>query len=157
MIHGSLSDIALYRGAYRGLDVLIDWLAEHDPAALECGSHEILGKKVFANVMAATTRPVADAHYETHRRYHDVQIDVEGREAFKVAYGPTTEVEPFNEADDFELVDAKSGIDGDLAGGKFAMFMVGEPHMPTLEFGEDGSQPVKKICFKVLADEYWDE
>ena len=83
MIYGALGDIEEYRGMLKGLDVLIDWLEENDPAQLEVGSHPILGDKVFANVMAPTTRPEAEAHYETHQRYHDLQIDVEGREAFK--------------------------------------------------------------------------
>ena len=73
-----------------------------------------------------------------------------------VALGDTVQVEPFNEADDFELVDADAFIEGDLADGKFAVFVVGEPHMPTLQYGDDGAQPVKKICFKVLADDCWD-
>ena len=131
MIYGALGDIEEYRGMLKGLDVLIDWLEENDPAELEVGSHPILGDKVFANVMAPTTRPEAEAHYETHQRYHDLQIDVEGREAFKVA--------------------------GDLADDKFALFVAGEPHMPTLEFPGDGAQPVKKICFKLLADTFWEE
>lgn len=85
----------------RGLDVLIDWLEENDSAQLACGSHEILGDKVYANVMEATTRCASEAHYETHRRYHDMQIDLSGREAYRVALGDTVQVEPFNEADDF--------------------------------------------------------
>ena len=44
-----------------------------------------------------------------------------------------------------------------LADDKFALFVAGEPHMPTLEFPGDGAQPVKKICFKLLADAYWEE
>ena len=90
MIYGALGDIEEYRGMLKGLDVLIDWLEENDPAQLEVGSHPILGEKGFANVMSPTTRPEAEAHYETHQRYHDLQIDVEGREAFKVATGSLT-------------------------------------------------------------------
>ena len=115
MIYGALEDLPRYRGFCRSLDVLIDWLAENDPSSLDVGSHAILGDKVFANVMAPTTRPEEGAHYETHHRYHDLQIDVEGRESFKVSQGETTLVEPFNEADDFELVDAKNGIAGDCS------------------------------------------
>ena len=107
--------------------------------------------------MAPTTRLEEGAHYETHRRYHDLQIDVEGREAFKVALGEQTGVEPFNEADDFELVDTESSILGDLDEGKFALFVVGEPHMPTLQFPGDGARAIKKICFKIVDDAYWDE
>lgn len=157
MIYGDLADLGRYRGMARSLDVLIDWLDGNDPASLPCGSHEILGDKVYANVMAATTRSASEAHYETHHRYHDLQIDLEGREAFRVAEGETTLVEPFNEADDFELVDVERGIDGNLDEGRFAIFVVGEPHMPTLEFPGDGARPVKKICFKLIADEFFEE
>ena len=145
MIYGALGDIEEYRGMLKGLDVLIDWL--------EVGSHPILGDKVFANVMAPTTRPEAEAHYETHQRYHDLQIDIEGREAFKVATGSLTLVQEFDEKDDYDLVDS----DASIADDKFALFVAGEPHMPTLEFPGDGAQPVKKICFKLLADAYWEE
>lgn len=157
MIYGALGDIEEYRGMLKGLDVLIDWLEENDPAQLEVGSHSILGDKVFANVMAPTTRPEVEAHYETHQRYHDLQIDVEGREAFKVATGSLTLVQEFDEKDDYDLVDSDASIAGDLADDKFALFVAGEPHMPTLEFPGDGAQPVKKICFKLLADAYWEE
>lgn len=157
MIYGALGDIEEYRGMLKGLDVLIDWLEENDPAKLEVGGHPILGDKVYANVMAPTTRSEAEAHYETHQRYHDLQIDVEGREAFKVATGSLTLVQEFDEKDDYDLVDSDASIAGDLADDKFALFVAGEPHMPTLEFPGDGAQPVKKICFKLLADAYWEE
>ena len=155
MICGSINDIHLYRGFTRGLDVLIDWLEANDPASLERGSHPIDGERVFANVMEPITRPEAEAHYETHRKYCDLQIDVRGREAYKVAIGQTAPVEPFDEENDFELVDAEQAVAGDLDRGCFAVFVPGEPHMPTLEFPGDGPKPVKKICFKLLADEYW--
>lgn len=152
MIVGSLQDLPLYRGLYQNLDTLIDWLADNDPAALDCGRHDIDGDRVYANVMEAVTRPESEAHYETHRRYMDLQIDVEGREAFKVSLGPTTVVQPYDEESDFDLVDAPDGIAGDLDRGCFAIFMAGEPHMPTLQFPDDGERPVKKICFKILVD-----
>ena len=125
MIYGALGDIEEYRGMLKGLDVLIDWLEENDPAQLEVGSHPILGDKVFANVMAPTTRPEAEAHYETHQRYHDLQIDIEGREAFKVATGSLTLVQEFDEKDDYDLVDSDASIAGDLADDKFALFVAG--------------------------------
>ena len=55
------------------------------------------------------------------------------------------------------IIDSDASIAGDLADDKFALFVAGEPHMPTLEFPGDGAQPVKKICFKLLADAYWEE
>ena len=40
MIYGALGDIEEYRGMLKGLDVLIDWLEENDPAQLEVRSEE---------------------------------------------------------------------------------------------------------------------
>ena len=62
MIYGALGDIEEYGWRCSGLDVLIDWLEENDPARkLEVGSHPILGDKVFTGIMAPTTRR-AEAH-----------------------------------------------------------------------------------------------
>lgn len=156
MIVDTLPNIGRYRGFARGLDTLIDWLAENDPRALSCGTHEIDGQRVFANVMEPTTRLESDAHFEVHARYYDVQLDLSGREAWAVAQGATTEVTPFDEEQDFALLDASETIvHGDLDEGRFAIFVPGEPHLPTLQFGQDGPQAIKKVCFKVLADAYW--
>lgn len=157
MIIDQLANIGRYRGMTRGLDVLIDWLAANDFRALECGSHPILGAKVFANVMEPTTRPLEGARYEVHERYFDVQVDARGREAFKVAQGEPLNAAPFDAEQDFALLDATSSLDGDLDEGRFAVFVPGEPHMPTLQFAGDGARPIKKICFKVIADKYFDE
>lgn len=156
MILDQIQNIGRYRGFSRGLDVLIDWLGAHDCAELEVGRHDILGDKVFANVQAPTTRPASEAHFETHARYMDVQVDVNGREAFRVAQGETVVVTPFDAGDDFGLCDAERFVEADLDESRFVVFLVGEPHMPTLEFPGDGAQPIKKICFKVLADEFFD-
>ncbi len=152
MIYDELKNVGRYRGLYPNLDVLIDWLDGHAPEDLRdlpLGRNEIAGDDVFANVMEAQTRAAADAHYETHHAYMDLQIDLVGREAFKTAAGATTLVQPFDEKDDFELVDAERSLDGNLDEGHFALFVVNEPHMPTLEFPGDGVQPVKKVCFKI--------
>lgn len=149
MIYGALEDIGLYRGLFASLDVLIDWLGEHDPDELPVGTTHIQGDEVFANVMTPTTRAAAGAAYETHRDYLDLQIDLEGRECFRVACGAVEPVEPYHEDDDFELANASRFIEGDLDGGRFAIFMTGEPHLPTLEFPGDGAQQIRKVCFKL--------
>lgn len=157
MITDRLSVIARYRGLYKGLDVLIDWLEDHDPAELPVGSNEIDGKRVFANVMEATTRLPEDAPFEAHKKYMDVQIDLEGAEAYKVLPGELSYSDELE--DDFllESNDTTGAIDGTLEYGRFVIFMIGEPHMPTLVVPGGEVGPVKKICFKVVGDEFWDE
>ncbi len=162
MIYDGISAIGRYRGLAKGLDVLIDWLGEHDDwRDLPTGRNEICGSKVFANVQDATTRTAGSAHYEVHRRYIDVQVDLVGCEAFRVTPGATVPLEDFDEARDYQKVDAapQNGdeIEGTLAKGHFAAFFPGEPHMPNLVCTAAEPYPIHKICFKVLADEFWED
>lgn len=161
MIYDGLGAIGLYRGLSRGLDVLIDWLGSNDPAELPLGKTSIDGERVFANVMNASTRRFEDARFETHRRYMDVQVDLEGAESFKTTPGATVPAGEFDEAGDKGYCHAAPEnhdlLDGTLEGGRFVVFMAGEPHMPNLVCEGNEVGPIKKICFKVLADEFWDE
>lgn len=161
MIYDGLDKIGLYRGLYKGLDVLIDWLEEHDPHALEPGRHEILGDKVFANVMDAKTKLPENARYETHRRYLDVQMDITGRENFRTTPGATVPAGDFDVAGDKGYCHAapenSNELEGTLDHGRFAVFVIGEPHMPNLVCPGDEPGDLRKICFKVLGDEFWEE
>lgn len=161
MIYDGLSAIGLYRGLSRGLDVLIDWLAEHDPADLPVGTTQIDGARVYANVMNASTRRYEDARFETHRKYMDVQIDLEGAECFKTTPGTVVPAGEFDVEGDkgycHAAPDNTDLLDGTLERGHFAVFMIGEPHMPNLVVPGEEVGPLKKICFKVVGDEFWDE
>lgn len=161
MIYDGLGAIERYRGLFRGLDVLIDWLGANDPADLPLGKTQIDGERVFANVMNASTKYEKDARFETHHKYMDVQIDLDGAECFKTTPGATVPAGDFDEAADKGYCHAAEGNhdlpEGTLAGGRFVVFVVDEPHMPNLACAGREPGPIKKICFKVVADEFWDE
>lgn len=159
MIYDGLQAIGRYRGLFKGLDVLIDWLEENDPASLPLGTTEIDGERVLANVMSTATRREEDASFEVHERYMDVQIDLDGAECFKTTPGPVVAPDGDGPAGEGLCALAPGNADtlaGSLAGGRFAIFLVGEPHMPNL--APEGAAPaaLRKICFKVLADRFWD-
>lgn len=48
-------------------------------------------------------------------------------------------------------------LSGTLAHGHFVMYVPGEPHMCNIVMPEAEIGPIKKICFKVISDQYWDE
>jgi len=161
MIYDGMSALPLYRGLTRGLDVAIDWVQSCDLASLEAGRVEIDGSRVFALVQEPTTKLVQDAHFEVHRRYLDLQFDLEGVEDVKVTFGDVVPCGDFDEAADKGYCDAAYAGDGrvtcvSLAGGRFAVFMVGEPHMPTLAPQGESPSRLRKVCVKILADEFWD-
>lgn len=161
MIYDGLAAIGRYRGISRGLDVLIDWLGEHDLASLPLGITHIDGERVFANVMNAKTKAPEDARYEVHRRYHDVQVDIAGAERFRTTPGAVEPIAAFDEDADKGYCQPAPGndnlLEGTLDHGRFAIFWVGEPHSPNLVLPGENPGDIKKICFKVLADPYWEE
>lgn len=157
MIYDEISHIDRYRGLFRGLDVLIDWLGSNDYASLPVGRTDILGDKVYANVQDPTTQPASEKRYESHRRYMDVQVDVTGREAFRVGQGAYAVTQAYDPADDIDFGDCERYVEGDLDRSRFVIYLAGEPHMPCVEFPGDGPRTLKKICFKVATDEVMDE
>ena len=161
VIYDGLGAINRYRGLSRGLDILIDWIAQTNLAELPSGRIEICGSKVFALVQDAMTRTYKNAHYEVHHRYMDLQLDLAGAEHFMVTPGPTVSEDEFDEQSDKGYCQATSGnhdeIEGTLGQDHFAIFMIDEPHMPNLVCPGKNIGPIKKICFKVLGDKFWDE
>ena len=99
--------------------------------------------------------------YDSNRKYMDVQIDLEGAECFKTTPGETVPAGEFDVEGDKGYCHEAPGnddlLDGTLEGGRFAVFMIGEPHMPNLVVPGQEVGPIKKICFKVVGDQYWDE
>ena len=87
----------------------------------------------------------------------DLQVDVEGREAFRVGQGAVTNRTEFDEANDIDFCDTEGDVQGDLNDDRFVVYMVGEPHMPNVAFPGDGKRAIKKICFKVIENEFFDE
>ena len=80
MIVDSFDYIACYKGLHPNLDKAIDWLNSHTLDALENGKTIIDGENVFVNVMDADLRDADGAAFEYHRRYADLQIDLNGSE-----------------------------------------------------------------------------
>lgn len=156
MIYDEITHIGRYRGYAKGLDVLIEWLSENDYKALPVGTTQILGDKVYASVQEPTTRTFEEARFETHKKYMDVQVDVEGREAFCIGQGKLSNATEFDEENDIDFCDAELRVDGDLDNDRFVVYLPGEAHMPNVVFPGDDKQQIKKICFKVISDPYFD-
>lgn len=62
-----------------------EFLRTADLAALPLGNTPIDGDEVFANVQAYTTLPDADAPFESHEKFFDLQFVVSGEERFGYA------------------------------------------------------------------------
>ena len=84
-----------------------EFLRTADLAALPLGNTPIDGEEVFANVQTYTTLPDADAPFESHEKYFDLQFVVSGEERF--GYAPRDLCKPAMAYDaDRDLVSTKN-------------------------------------------------
>lgn len=151
MIYDTLNNLPNYLGMSRHLDTAIEYIMARDITTLPLGRTKIDGDNVFVNVMESTPQPSEKARFETHQRYIDLQTDLAGYELFEVSLGEMKVTKPYDEAADIAFGTADTSVAGMLCEGRFALFLAGEPHKPTLK--AQGCGKVKKAVFKIAIEE----
>jgi biofilm protein TabA len=149
MIADTLDNGAAYRDLPGGLRKAIEYARTHDLRALPDGKHEIDGARLFVLVQSYTTKPEAEARLETHKKYLDLQLVLEGREI--MYWSPVGALEPdgvYSEERDVAFY--KGGVPGALAlaEGGFAVFYPQDAHKPCCQW--NGPVKVRKAVFKIL-------
>jgi YhcH/YjgK/YiaL family protein len=149
MIADTLAQHRLYSGlsprfaaAFRFLETL--------PADVAPGRHEIDGDNCFALVQAYPTKPLAQARFEAHRKYIDIQFIQSGREA--MLWSPlaalTETTTPYAEVKDVAFFATPSRFSTtNLQAGEFVIFFPSDGHAPGLEYS--GRSEVRKAVIKV--------
>ena len=122
------------------------------PTNLPDGRHDIEGDDCFALVQTYLTRPLAQAKFEAHRQYIDIQFLQAGRET--LLWSPldalTRVTEPYAaERDIVFFANPTHWTPIHLTAGQFSIFFPTDGHAPGLEC--NGSAEVRKIVIKVRA------
>lgn len=128
-----------------------DFLKTHDIADLPAGRYE-LGDDDHVNVIATRTKDRAEARYETHDVFMDIQVIAVGREVVEVLPREQLQLEtPYDEASDISFYsnDAQ-GRCYVLEPGCFVALMPEDGHMPDLAI--DGEEELVKAVFKIKVD-----
>lgn len=109
-----------------------------------------LGGGAFALEQAYRTKPRAEGFFESHRKYIDVQVVVEGAECLEVADIARGVVrEPYlDERDLITYADVTGASVLSLQAGEVAVFFPADVHMPCLATA-GGSVVVRKTVIKV--------
>lgn len=109
-----------------------------------------LGGGAFVMEQAYETKLRADAFFESHRKYIDVQVILDGEELMEVAdIARMTQRQPYNA--DRDLIVYEDSSDSSLLRvypGQIAVFFPADVHMPTLRIRSDGVA-VRKCVVKV--------
>lgn len=131
-------------------DKAFAFLKEHDLKTITKGKYPIDGTNVFATVTEDPSKDFDKTNWESHRKYIDVQIVLEGEE--KMGKWPVDKVtsvtKPYDEAKDVANYTAP-GKFYIIPAGTFIIFFPGEAHRPNITPG--GNKVVKKLVIKVRA------
>ena len=127
----------------------IDFLTKSDLMKLSAGRHEITTDGVFANVQEYETK--AEAKYECHRKYIDIQCVVSGEEHIYVANiskvsDPTAEYNAKNDIQFFNIANEYTKVLADKD--SYVVLFPHEVHKPCMNV--DGKQShIRKVVVKI--------
>jgi len=125
---------------------------EELPVDMASGRYPLDGEDCFALVQTYNTKPLAEAKFEAHRKYIDIQFIQAGRET--ILWTPlatlTETLEPYAaEKDVAFFATPPHVIPLHLRAGDFAIFFPEDGHAPGVEYS--GSTEVRKTVIKVRA------
>jgi len=150
MIVTTLKALPRYKALGANLAKAIDWLGAGGWDKLPDGKHEIDGSTVYALVSHYESKSLADARYETHRDYIDIQLLVSGKEIVQArAPDGLAVTEPWKPDIEFYATPTP-GTDNELflAPGIAMVFFPEDAHRPGIAAGGI-SKPIHKVVVKV--------
>ncbi len=154
MIRDRIENAEPYGRLGRGIAQALEFLRKTDCTKLQPGKHEIDDQRVFAMVQRYVPKPLAQAGWEAHHRYIDVQYIAAGSErmgctglvaGLKVTkpYDPQKDLVFYETAGDLLVFKA----------GDFAIFTPQDVHAPGLALDSAPGGEVTKVVVKVRVDD----
>ena len=149
MIADTLSQCRRYTALSPRFAVAFEFLRQL-PADQPLGRHELDGDHCFALVQTYVTKPLAEAKFESHRKYIDIQFIQTGGET--LLWSPmaalTEIVEPYDATKDIAFYATPPQVTPiNLRAGEFTIFFPEDGHAPGLEYS--GPTEVRKVVIKI--------
>lgn len=158
MIFDTISNIAKYPVS-QNIKRALEHIAKNDFNKLEAGKYHLDGDNIFYMVQDYKTAPISEKRLEFHKKYIDIQLITKGLE--KIAFCSTEGLSldgEFNDESDigFFANNTKDKIEvaggsAILEAGNFMILFPQDAHAPGISVA--GSGDVRKVVYKVLADE----
>jgi YhcH/YjgK/YiaL family protein len=124
------------------------FLKETNLDTIKPGKYPIDGTDVYASVTENPTKNLADAKWEFHKKYIDLQMVITGKEKMGIVpLTKTSETEPYNENKDLGFVSCAEGDYYEATPGNFFIFLPSDAHKPSIKV--EGCDKDKKIVIKV--------
>jgi biofilm protein TabA len=150
MLTDHFSRMRAYAAIIPACDAVLAYLAANDVAAFAPGRYAIAGDDVFVLIQDYTTKVSADAPWESHERYADIQLVLLGEEYIGFApVGAMPYATEYNADKDivFHTPDEHEQSRVLLAADHCAVFFPGEIHQPGTH--PEPGRAVKKAVVKI--------
>lgn len=150
MIVDMLPEAGRYAGLHPLFPRAFEYLARADLVALAVGRHAIDGERFYVSIDQVEGRGREGARLESHQRYIDIQVAIEGSEeigwrALALCSAPAG---PFDRSRDVRFYEDRPDTWIALPPGRFAIFFPEDAHAPLA-----GRGVVKKAIVKVAFDD----
>ena len=146
MIVETLDRCDRYRHLHPGFAAAFDFATSQDLGALAPGRYLIDGDRLFVSIDHTQGRGRAGARLESHRRYIDIQLTLDGDE--EIGWRPLSQCRapaaPHDDQRDIRFYDDPPDSWVAVPGGRFAIFFPDDAHAPL-----GGTGPLKKAIFKI--------
>lgn len=145
-------DLESFKSIHPRFSEAFEFLKKAVNEDLADGNYELDGENVFAFISSYETKTEAEAKFEAHRKYIDIQCVVSGNEVIGFdSENETALTEDYKDGGDICFYGLSENYDSIVLGkGEFVIIMTDELHAPCMSV-KNIPQPVKKIVVKVLA------
>ena len=150
MILDNMKNTALYESVHPKFAAAFAFCRKAVEENLPVGKYELDGTALYAMVQEYNTKLTADAKFEGHRNYIDIQFMVSGTEVMKWAdIAKMTENVPYNPDKDCQFYAPREGAaEAAVEAGEYAIFFPQDIHMPCVSLNETPAA-AKKVVVKV--------
>jgi len=146
MIHDTIANIGRYAALHPLFPRAFDYIRDTDLFSLAPGRYSIIGEELIAIVEHLPGKPRDHAKLETHRRYIDIQLVLEGNE--EMGWKPLVDchnpVSDYSEENDIRFFHDAVLSWAAVPPAHFCIFFPEDAHAPLVSNGQ-----LRKVVFKI--------
>lgn len=153
MIFTNMNDEVLNKSLAKDIRFCIEFAKKNENKILSLvnGSYDVGYNNIKMNLGKYFTKSENEKFWESHKKYLDVQIMINGTEKVAINDIRDMEVKSFDEEKDLTILEGDKAFDIIMKTGDVLVFFPNDVHKPELNVSEnDDSGNIRKIVTKVV-------
>ena len=153
MIFTNVNDEVQNKRLAKDIQFCIEYAKKNENRILSLvhGSYDVGYNDIKMNIGKYFTKSENEKFWESHKKYLDVQIMINGTEKVAINDIRDMEVKSFDEEKDLTILEGDKAFDRVMKTGDVLVFFPNDVHKPELNISEtDNSGSIRKIVTKVV-------